>query len=620
MTRKTPSFLSQMGERGEHHLADFDAWLQARDIAWQRLAAGDVAGLTPELAYTIFASEEPVRWGELYLFEPDSGDPYRFFDYQRESAAAWDQNCVHEDGAEVGKTREITLLVAWAGATSMGFRRGKCDSLVGAPQQTHLNDIIDAIERQVEADQRYNGGGYLGAMWEKPRRTPHTQLRLRAPNVRKPDHPVLNCIEFRPGGVDGESFRGVHVNGFAMIDEAAKLKRKEHWSEFNRALKPGAIARYYSVPDGDRTSQFYAFCQSAVPGLKKNEAGFRKFQWPKTLMPAPFWSKEREAFFIQLYGGRDTPGYQRNVLGLWGDAEDPVFRWADLQPNIRDLPAWRMIDLSIDAPNSALRISVRRIDITTDSGKMVARDAWLCDTALDLSDFRGDDESRVRALRDALAPWIDTPRGGVFYAGADLGERNDPTEIIISEQIGPRLVDALRIRAKGFAYHLQEDLIFVLDEMFARLPHYGVDLGSAGTAVVKNLCSVDRFASAHFEERISGFHFQSTVECIDEDGNVLESRDDKGDTVTMRAPAKHHATQCVVSRLQRSGYGLPYDTEALNMMTSHTARAGAKWPIYGKTNDHNIDARRLQMLRKLYDAPVAADVFSSGTHDRRSAA
>lgn len=52
-------------------------------------------------------------------------------------------------------------------------------------------------------------------------------------------------------------------------------------------------------------------------------------------------------------------------------------------------------------------------------------------------------------------------------------------------------------------------------------------------------------------------------------------------------------------------------------MTNHTARQGTKWPIYSKKDDHDIDARRMQMLRKLYDEVGGeVDVFSCGAEAR----
>ena len=96
----------------------------------------------------VFTFEDPLRWAETFLFEPDSGDPYRFWDYQRPSMRAWMQDVIHQDGAECGKTREIIALTAWAGCTAMGGRVPNPWSLIAAPQQTHLDEIILALEEQ----------------------------------------------------------------------------------------------------------------------------------------------------------------------------------------------------------------------------------------------------------------------------------------------------------------------------------------------------------------------------------------------------------------------------------------------------------------------------------------
>lgn len=82
----------------------------------------------------------------------------------------------------------------------------------------------------------------------------------------------------------------------------------------------------------------------------------------------------------------------------------------------------------------------------------------------------------------------------------------------------------------------------------------------------------------------------------------------------MVAPAKHWATQCISQRLQAGGYAIPYDNDALSDMATQTARAGAKWPIYSKKNDHHPDARRQQMLRRLRSLQEggSVDVFASG--------
>ena len=615
--RKTGSHQRQMLERGIFEPDVFDAWLARRGWSWGMLQAGSLP-IDFDQALLLFTIEDPVRWCETFLQEYN-GEAFRFFDYQKPSIRAWNQDVVHEDGAEVGKTREIVALLLLAHITGCGMTRSNPSSLVGAPQQIFLNEIIDAIERQIGVFKSMPGDSVLKQAWLEPRRTPHTQLRIVCANAMNPGKPTLGTIDFRPAGHDGEAFRGVHVNCLALVDEAAKMKSKIIWSEFNRSLMPGCRFRYYSVPDGDRNSEFYRVCQSAVIGLPEGTPGTRKFHWPKTIMPAPFWSPEREAHSVKLYGGRDTPGYQRNVLGLWGDAEDPVFRWGDILPNVVDLPDYRRITLSADGKGGQLYVNVERIALQITEGNMAGQPLSLCDTVEPLGDYIGKDaEARRAAWRELLEPWLGHLRGqGVFWAGVDLGERNDPSECFLFEEVGEHLLLRLRIKATGLPYHAQKELLYRVDAIFGHRPFWGADMGSAGTVVVKDLCNLEEFEDAHFDERLIGFHFQQSVECIGEDGEALTRDKDDGDTEILRAPAKHWATQCMVARLQQGGYRLPYDGDVLNNMTSHTARQGAKWPIYSAKNDHDLDAMRQAMLRKLASVQAEdVDVFSVGAYRR----
>lgn len=610
----------QMLDRGVYDPDEFEAWLAERGWAWKALERGDY-GLSVDEALVVFTFEDPLRWAETFLFEPDTGDAYRFWPYQRPSMRAWRQDVIHQDGAECGKTREIIALVAWAGCTAMGGRVPNPWSLVAAPQQTHLDEIILALEEQFGVADGAGQKTLIQHFWLKPKRTPHTMHRFLAPNPVRPDKPSIARTYYRPGGHDGEAFRGVHVNALGLFDEAAKVKTAVIFSEFWRALKPGCRARVYSVPDGDRGSEYFRLTQTAIPDLPVGKDGYRLFRWQQTMKPAPFWDDKREADMVRRFGGRNTPGYQRNVLGEHGQAENPVWPWGILLPNVVDLPDYRSIKLQADAEADNLNIEVRRVVLSVQDGRKVGSYEWLQDSTVALSPLlRGTDHSRRAALADILRTHIRGAGQGVFWAGADLGERNDPTEILLSEEVGTTLHDRVRIHAKGFPYHLQEELIFVLDGLFAHLPFWGVDLGSAGTTVVKDLISVDRFAGAYFEDRLIGFHFQQNVECIGEDGEALEDDDPRtGERRVLAAPAKHWATQGITARLQAGGYAMAYDTEALNAMSTQTAREGAKWPLYSKVDDHLPDARRQQMLRRLraqQDDGTGVDLFAAGMVER----
>ncbi len=614
---------AQMMDRGVYDVDEFDAWLAGVGWSWKQLERGDY-GITIDEALLVFTFEDPLRWSETFLFEPDSGEPYRFWDFQRESIRSWMQDVIHQDGAECGKTREIIALLAWSGCTAMGGRIANPWSLVAAPQQTHLDEIILALEEQFGVADGAGQKTLIQHFWLKPKKTPHTMHRILAPNPLRPDRPSIGRIYFRPGGHDGEAFRGVHVNALGLFDEGAKIKNAVIFSEFWRALKPGCRARIYSVPDGDRSTEFFRLTQAAQLGLPVGKQGYRLFRWQQTMKPSPFWDEQREADMVRRFGGRNTPGYQRNVLGEHGQSENPVWPWAVLLPNVVDMPAYRVVKLHADTEADTLSIEVLGVTLGLNEGRKIGQYEWREDTTIALRPIlHGSDEDRRRALRDILRPHIAAAAQGVFWGGADLGERNDPTEIILSEEVGTLLRDLVRVQAKGFPYHLQEELIYVLDGLFNHLPFWGVDMGSAGTTVVKDLINVDRFADAAFEDRMVGFHFQQNVECIDEAGEVLEDEDPRtGARTVATAPAKHWATQCISARLQSGGYALPYDNDAMNAMATQTARAGAKWPIYSKQDDHHPDARRQQMLRKLralIDDGAGIDLFASGVSERARA-
>lgn len=614
--------LGQMLDRGVYDPEAFDQWLRERDWTWRSLERG-AYGITFDEAMIAFTFEDPVRWCETYLFEPDTGEPYKLWDYQIPSMRSFGQDVIHQDGAECGKTREIIGLVAWAGCTAVGGRIANPWSLVAAPQQTHLDEIILALEEQFGVSEGAGQKTLIQHFWLKPKRTPHMMHRFLSPNPQRPDKVSISRTYYRPGGHDGEAFRGVHVNAFGFFDEAAKIKNAVIFSEFWRSLKPGARSRLYSVPDGDRATEYYRITQQAVPDLPPAQPGTRLFHWAQTLKPAPFWSVEREAEMVRRFGGRNTPGYQRNVLGEHGQAENPVWSWSAMLPNVIDLPDYRVIRMRADAEADTLSVEVQRCNLRMVGGKKSGDYEWLVDTTVTLSQvMSGDDASRRAVLMGHLRPFLRQRSHGIYWAGADLGERNDPTEIILSEAVGTEMVDIVRVHVSGFPYHLQADLVYCIDALTDHRPGWGIDMGSAGTAVVKDLLTTDRFAAANFRDRLIGFHFQEAVECVGEDGSVLTETDHRtGEERALRAPAKHWASQCITARLQTGGYAWAYDTEALNDMATQTAREGAKWPIYSKSRDHIPDARRQQMLRILraHEETGMVDVFASGTYERSAA-
>ncbi len=595
----------------------FDEWLADRGWAWQPLSRGEY-GISIEHAQLAFISENPVLWCKAFMKEPDTGNPYAFWDYQEESVLSYDQDVIHQDGAEVGKTREITALLLWAMCTSFGGRIVRPSILVAAPQQTHLDEIIMDMEEHVgEVAESNEPMPFINYFWRKPKRTPHYMARFVTPNPQRPNRPSIGRVYFRPAGHDGEAFRGVHVNGLGLFDEAAKVKNKTIFSEFHRALKPGCHRRFYSVPDGDNSTEFYRMTQQAIPDLPKHKQGLRLFHWAKTLMPPPFWGVDRKQHFITMYGGEDSPGYQRNVLGLHGQQENPVWPWDTLEPNFRDVPEYRCIKLRADKSQDALHVIAYSIDFEMNDGKKVGQNHAHADRYDSLSDYTSKDMQNVRrAFHSLLREFIEPAGAGVFWFGADLGYAKDPTEIFVYQELGPELKLVARIHAKGLGYDYQCELIYVIDELFGFQGAWGVDFGSAGTMVVQMLQNREEYDDGNYEDRMTGFLFGSALDAIDEDGTMLEEEDKKGDVRAVRLPAKELATNLITARLQRIGYAMPLDSDIVQHMSNHTAKEGARNRIFDKKDDHTIDAKRTAMLRKVFNDDGGVDVFSSGTHER----
>lgn len=606
--------LAQVHDRLHVDGEDFLWWLDQKEMTWQQLERGEY-GMTLEQAQLLYVLEDPVLWCRAFMDDPDTGKPYEFFPYQIPSVRAWHQDVVHQDGAEVGKTREIVALLLWGAVTGNGGAVRNPWFLIGAPQQTHLDEIIMAMEEHCGAEADARGKKpILSHFWLRPKKTPHYMARLHGAMGRA-------RIYFRPAGHDGEAFRGVHVNAGGFMDEAAKNKTKVIWSEFYRALKPGAVLRVYSVPDGDNSTDYYRMTQQAIPNLPADRKGMRLFHWQKPMMPAPFWSEDRKREMIQRYGGEDTPGYQRNVLGLHGQQENPVWPWETLIANVRDIPEYRCLRLVCNHQADELHQTLTRVELKQSDGKKFSQEHTLFDTYDSLDIVKTKDRELVReAMRKIIRESFEPLGDGIYWGGADLGFSKDPTEIKLWRQVGDQMRKVLRIHARGMSYDLQCELIYCLDELFGFQAEWGVDFGSAGTAVVQLLQNREEYADGRYDERLTGFNFATAVPAIDEEGEPLEEVDREGEDKEVKIPAKELATNLLTLRYQRLGIAMPYDTEELNHYANHTAREGARHRIFTKIDDHTIDADRVAFLRKAFSSQImVADVFSSGVHRRDAA-
>ncbi len=602
----------------------FEPWMELFDWTYHQLARGEMPPPFESLKDFQLGciSSDPFLWCIAFLREPEDPDhdePYSFWDFQVESLR-YPGNVVHKDAAEIGKTREIVALATYLFCTVPNG-----SGLIGAPQQTHLEEIIEGM------DDQFNWNPDLGDMrWHR---------RIKDGWKKHPHHAFYGRngfkLDFRPSGFDGQAYRGVHARTFAIKDEAAKDKNVMQWSEFWRAMKPGCVARIYSVPDGDRSCEFYRLGQRAAmntpkkgrppsaapsPTEKKEESvesfkdvsghiknlKFRLFQWPKSLMPDPYWNDDRRRFFVDQYGGEDSPGYKHNVLGEDGDPEHTVFPWHQFKYCIKDIPEYRAMKILVDASNNEVIVRGFRCHYVVGENGPIPQVEFLVDTGYLMSTFFDltDGESEfTRLIKSFFNPVPGQKRGG-----GDFGFSDDETEMWITSIIGKRDRKVGRLQLKHVTYDQQCQALNALDDIYGprEALAWGTDFGNAGSAVAHDLQGLDIYKHKEYDDRLKGFQFESTTDNVDEDGEpIIDAKTGKPSKITL----KELATDILVKKMQRGELEYPPDPDVILFYTNHTVRTGGKHRIYKKEDDHLLDADRAQILAHLLAADIE-DLFA----------
>lgn len=560
----------------------FEKFLQGRGWSWHQLARGELPISFDDIQLGLICSD-PVLWSEAFLFEPDTREPYRWWNYQHESVRDR-SDVLHSDGAEVGKTREIGNLILWRAFTQEGS-----SSLVGAPEQVHLDDIIDYCN-----DQMFDLNPELGKGLKRHKKHPHHVFYF------------LNRsrVYLSPAGFDGTGFRGKHVDGLCIMEEAAKIKNPDVWNEFFRAAKPGCEIRIYSVPDGDRGTVYYRLKErakgNAKTGVESDFAKDRKFrfyQWSKMQQPEPFWSEARRRFYIDVYGGEDSSGYKRNVLGEDGDPESAVFPWLQFSKCLKDIPDYRSLKVLVD--NETVRLTGARYEVVYgENGQKAGKEGIIEDRTLDKAKFD---------IREILKGFF-SPVPGLTFIGGDLGFSNDPTELIVRLVIGKTWRTVARLQLKGVSYDLQAEAINAFDDIF-NPKGIGIDFGNAGSAVVHILQGQEHYKPKNYAERLTGFQFAEAFDDMDESGEaIIDKKTDK----PRRKPAKELATDILVKKMQRQELEFPFDPDYVNQFPSQTYKEAARHIVYSKGNDHVIDAERVCTLKMIIPDVMSEDLFATG--------
>lgn len=533
-----------------------------------------------------------MLFAETFFVEKDSdtGAPWRLWPYQK-VPPRYRGNTIHECGAEVGKTREIVLLLVWM---LLGFgpkRRGEI--LVGAAQDGHLDTLYGEVEFQLRATPWLDGQ----IDWQSSKVKPYRKLVAKNGNV----------AHFRPAGYDGEAFRSIHAGLALFGDEVAKWKNRKHFDEFFRAAKPSAEIRLYSTPDGDRNSRFYELAQAALqvssyetpPEPPRAADGatvrrFLKFRWRKSEAPAPYWSEARRQAFVEQWGGIDSPGYQQNVEGAWGDAVNAVFPWEHFEPATRYDPEYLEAKLLYNATERRFYVSAARLNPAFEPSARLGDESERAPAMLLPTLDQEIDEGNLD-LEALLSGIFQRARSAHFAGGIDCGSTDDPTEILLAEVLGDRRRVFARLQLRRFTYPMQRSVVRALERAVGEPSFgWGLDAGGVGSALEHLL--VEGEARWSLDGRLSGF--VPNAKTVDRNPESGEPVCDPGSEAPRKVSNKELATRLLELGLQHRRHLYPRSPDFLQQFPNHTARKGSSGDrIFAKTNDHLIDARRYLELR-----------------------
>ncbi|MCX5768983.1 MAG: hypothetical protein NTZ09_01725, partial [Candidatus Hydrogenedentes bacterium] len=487
-----------------------------------------------------------VRFAEKHL-RCRSGNPWCVRGYQVASLESRATRKVHCSGRDVGKTTEIEILCAWASVCQPGRQM-----LVATQHEAHLAPLMRRILSMFERNPRLRGN------LDRVRQSPAWQIEFK------------NGFQLfgRIAGVGGVNFQGLHVD-WQLIDEAQNMT-DEAWNQLYPALNTGGYRWIYGVPNGLR-NQFYR--------LSRNPK-YEQYHWPSRLNPDYTEEKDRE--MIYLYGGRESPGYVHNVLGLHGSPERSVFNLNAFTSCVAEMPHF---DCQVARPD-------------------------------DLPDIEP-------ILRD-----LDLPKNAKLYLGADLGFAQDPSELVIfakvdavgssscstaasnSEAAGtnavgssscstekpacaantsarsrgsatPPLINLGRVHMRNVDYAAQQKVIETLDNLID-FDAIGIDNGHSGIAVAHNLMSISEI----WAHKVVPVPFGGAVEW-----------DGGWDVPRIRRFVKELMTEMLIRLINAGEVRFPPIPERFNQYAGHTySQAPSGRIVYTKGNDHIIDADRCAIM------------------------
>jgi hypothetical protein len=500
--------------------------------------------LTEQEAYfvSLIQDNSGIDLAELMWEDPLASNTeqiFRGWDFQYKWWRDASTLVIDQCGRAIGKTASI-IMRGWAFA----IQHPGAEMVVTAPEAVHLQPLTSRIEDRIKNTRltRELLPGGVGKGFK------HRPFQVDFKNGSK----ILGRIPQR----DGKGVKGLHPLRLEM-DEAQDFPTAG-WIELVETLKhgdDGAQWRAHGVSRGVH-DEFYRHSQ---PG-----SGWSVHR--VTGMSRPNWDDEERTNKIEAYGSRDSPDYKRNILGLHGDATNPLFVLHRLMACVDD-------DLSSEY-NQDIYYALRISDEMMMDGSLISQHV----------DFPG---SHKR--------WTET------WVGMDVGLTSHPSELLIfgEEKIpkvsetGLRLLTRMNLQRISAAD--QRRIVQMIFD-FYNPRRFGMDRGGLGLPVYQDLHE----EMPKERSRIIGYTAdQKIVVGWDEHEATEDSKD-----FEIKARTKEFGYDTLRQYVDSKRLILPWDQELLGEWQGSTwYRERSETNPYGKKSFsrgsfHSLDAGAMMIVAK----------------------
>lgn len=452
------------------------------------------------------------------------------------------------------------------------------EMVITAPELVHLEPIVGLVENQI-----YNTRLSSEMMMKGKSAVTHRPFQMNFAN----DARLIGRIPQR----DGKGVKGIHPI-WLELDEAQDYPH-QGWTELTETLKrgfEGAVWRAHGVTRGLR-DDFFEYTQD------KPDNHWTIHRYPA--MFRPNWTDEERQEKIKQYGSSDDPDYRRNVLGLHGDATNPLFVLTRLMRCVDDDP---LTDYNVD---EYTKYQIKDESLGHAGGDIAA----MLDYPSRHLKYLGADPKKQKAI---------------YWVGMDVGYTVDPTEILVwveyrhkpnDEFTTMRLLTRVALTRIGHTDQIKA-ILHTID--FYKPKVWAMDRGGLGQPLTQEIQEWYQAASEGDPggivpgwakqynlkdslSRLKGYNFSEKIIVDFDPLYELEDTDEVTDAA-QRRNTKEYASDKLRALVDSHRIELPWDEELLKQWQGGTWTSAKGMQdqygrrIFSKGNDHTLDAGRFFAL------------------------